>query len=131
MNEKKLKHLEFIQGVINRLGNNSFLVKSWCVTIVAALAALSSGTKDQYIIIAYFPVFVFWLLDSYYLWQERLFRELYNEVRVMEESNINFSMESSTNAMRKHKYLDAAFSKTILPFYAVLVGTIIILMLVL
>jgi uncharacterized membrane protein len=131
MNEKKLKHLEFIQVVINRLGNNSFLVKSWCVTIVAALTALSSGTKDQYIIIAYFPVFVFWLLDSYSLWQERLFRELYDEVRVMEESSINFSMKFSLDATNKHKYLSAALSRTILPFYAVLVGTIIILMLVL
>jgi hypothetical protein len=130
MNEKKLKHLEFIQAVITRLGTNSFLVKSWCVTLVAALTALSSGTKQQYILIAYFPVFIFWLLDSYYLWQERLFRELYDEVRVLEESNITFSMAFSEGALRKHKYADAAFSRTILPFYGVLVGTIIVLMFV-
>jgi len=128
MNEKKLKHLEFIQGVINRFGNNSFLIKGWCITIVAALSALSSGTKDQYILIAYFPVLIFWLLDSYYLWQERLFRELYDEVRIIDESQIDFSMTFSNHAMKKHKYIDLVFSKTIIPFYSVLVVTVIILM---
>ncbi len=128
MNEKKLKHLEFIQGVINRLGNNSFFAKGWCITIVAALTALSSGTKNQYILIAYIPIFIFWLLDSYYLWQERLFRELYDEVRIKEESSIDFSMKFSQNAMDKHTYLKTVFSKTILPFYAVLIGTIILIM---
>ena len=128
MNEKKLKHLEFIQGVINRLANNSFLIKGWCITIVAALSALSSGTKDQYILIAYFPVFIFWLLDSYYLWQESLFRELYDDVRIMGEADIDFSMKFSENALKKHKYIEVVFSKTILPFYVVLLGTVIILM---
>jgi hypothetical protein len=33
--ESELKHLEFIQGVIARLANNSFLLKGWSVTLVA------------------------------------------------------------------------------------------------
>lgn len=27
--ENKIKHLEFIQGVINRMANNSFMLKGW------------------------------------------------------------------------------------------------------
>ena len=51
--EKKLKHLEFIQGVINRLAANSFLDAAF-ITVI--------------------PVVVFLGLDSYVLWQERLYR---------------------------------------------------------
>lgn len=41
-NQDKIAHLGFIQGIINHMSNNSFLVKSWSVTLLAALfAALS------------------------------------------------------------------------------------------
>ena len=39
MNNKH-KHLELIQGVINRLSTNSFLLKGWSVVLVSALFAL-------------------------------------------------------------------------------------------
>ena len=127
--ENKIKHLEFIQGIINRLANNSFLIKGWCVTIVAALTALSaSGANQTFILIAYFPIFVFWLLDSYYLWQERLFRGHYDEVRQKNENNIDFSMKLSKEIQKKNSFIDTVFSRTILPFYLVLMVTIIILM---
>ena len=35
--ESKLKHLELIQGVINRLGSDSFRMKGWTVVLVAAV----------------------------------------------------------------------------------------------
>ena len=35
--DAKLKHLEMIQGVINRMANCSFLLKGWSVTLIAAL----------------------------------------------------------------------------------------------
>jgi len=35
--EKKLKHLEMLQGVINRMANNSFLLKGWSVVLISAL----------------------------------------------------------------------------------------------
>ena len=38
----KLKHLEFIQGIITRMANNSFMLKGWAVTLVAGIFALSS-----------------------------------------------------------------------------------------
>ena len=34
--EKVIKHLEMIQGVVNRLAHNSFLIKSWSMTILIA-----------------------------------------------------------------------------------------------
>lgn len=40
--ENKLKHLEMIQGIINRMASNSFALKGWSVTLVAGIFALSS-----------------------------------------------------------------------------------------
>lgn len=37
----RIKHLEFIQAVITRMGTNSFLVKGWALTLAAAFLALS------------------------------------------------------------------------------------------
>ena len=34
--DRKIKHLEFIQGVINRLASDSFRMKGWSVVLVAA-----------------------------------------------------------------------------------------------
>ena len=40
-NENKIKHLEFIQLTIIRMNVNSFLVKGWLITLVAAVFVLS------------------------------------------------------------------------------------------
>src|SRR5258708_3637589 len=73
--EHKLKHLEFLQFVITRMASNSFLLKGWSVTLVAALFALAAKDSDKkYIVVAYFPVSVFWILDAYFLSKEKQFR---------------------------------------------------------
>lgn len=128
MNSNKIKQLEFIQQVINRLANNSFLIKGWSITLVAALATLSSGTKDQYLIIAYLPVIIFCLLDTYYLYQERLYREHYERIRIKKERDIDFSMKITRELLQKISYFDVLISTAILPFYLVVIGTTIILM---
>lgn len=125
--ENKRKHLEFIQITIVRMAGSSFLLKAWSVTLVVALYALSAkDASPKLFAISLFPVLIFWLLDGYYLSQERLFRALYNEVRNKEEEKIDFSMSTkkfSTNC--DNTWLFAIFSKTPLIFYA----SIIILML--
>ena len=63
--ERKLKHLEFIQGVINRLSTNSFLLKGWSVVLVSALFALSAADSQPiFALLACIPAFVFWGLDG-------------------------------------------------------------------
>lgn len=93
MNENKHKHLEFIQGVIDRMGSNLFLLKGWTVTLVAALVALSAKERGSYYL-AYFPVLAFWLLDAYFLSQERRFRALYDHVRELPDGQVSFSMDT-------------------------------------
>lgn len=95
--ENKRQHLEMIQGVINRMAGNLFFLKGWAITLVAALFALAAkDTNLKYIIVAYFPVLIFWILDGYFLSQERLFRDLYDNVRKRDEKDIDFSMDTRT-----------------------------------
>lgn len=79
--ESKIEHLKMIQGIITRMNTNSFQIKGWTITLVSALLALyANSRKVTYIFIALIPVLIFWFLDSYYLQQERKFRELYKEI---------------------------------------------------
>ncbi len=48
----------------------------------------------MYFLIAYVPTLVFWGLDAYYLLQERLYRALYNSIRVKCEEEIDFNMNA-------------------------------------
>lgn len=102
--ENKLKHLEMIQGIINRMASNSFALKGWSVTLVAGIFALSSKDANEiYFLIAYIPIVVFWLLDAYYLLQERLFRSLYGKVRRLSEDEIDFDMNIAKNEFKSEK----------------------------
>ena len=79
--ENKVAHLEMIQRVITRMASNSFLIKRWSVTLVAALFALTAVNMNVlFTCLAFFPIFMFWALDAYFLRQERLFRKLYDHV---------------------------------------------------
>lgn len=79
--ENKRKHLEFIQGVINRHNANSFMLKGWTITISAALYALAGTVNEPNIVlIALAPIFLFWGLDALYLSNERCFVDLFNSI---------------------------------------------------
>ena len=131
--ENKRFHLEMIQGVINRMASNSFMLKGWAVTLVAGIFALAAKDADKlYFIITYVPIFVFWGLDAFYLRQERLYRRLYDMVRNHSEAEIVFSMKANLPEFNcvKTTYGDVLFSKTELWFYlplAVLTLIVIIL----
>ena len=116
--EAKLKHLEFIQGVINRMASNSFQLKGWIVVLVSALLVLGvREDRSELVFISVLPVLVFWALDAYFLRQERLYRALYGHVRTLEPADINFSMDTSTFRCRRLAWPAAVFSKTLIFFY--------------
>ena len=123
--QQKLKHLEFIQGVINRLATNSFQMKGWSVVLVAAILVLlarESRLEAAYIALA--PILVFWALDAYFLWQERLYRALYDHVRTLDESQIDFSMNVTPfRTDYRRSWLGATLSKTLLFFHGSLMAT--------
>lgn len=71
-------HLTMLQGIINRLAANSASCKTWCVTLVSALAVVAADKGNSTImLVAVAPIVLFAALDSYYLGLERRFRECY------------------------------------------------------
>lgn len=116
----KHKHLEFIQTSINRMSGNLFLLKGWSITLIAALFALAAkDTNKAYILIAYFPLFIFWTLDGYFLSQERRFRALYEHVRKLKEEEIDFSMDTEAfRTDRRTTWMSAMSSRTLVIYYA-------------
>ena len=76
--ENKRSHLEMIQNIINRLSQNSFLLKGWTVVLVSGLFAIAIGKKATvFAYLAFFPAIIFSILDGYFLKHERLFRALF------------------------------------------------------
>ena len=72
-------HVTVVQGVIQRMAENSRSCKVWCVTLVAATLVLVARTGEpQHALIALAPTLLFLLLDAYYLALERAFRNSYN-----------------------------------------------------
>lgn len=130
MRENKLKHLEFVQGVVNRLSTNSFLLKGWSVGLVAALFALSNNAaKPQFVLLAYIPIVIFWGLDGYCLWQERLYRALYEHVRLMDEKQTDFCMSTKKVAGGEGlTWGSATFSRTLIAFHGALTISVLIVM---
>ncbi|MFJ7724684.1 hypothetical protein ACIQXV_00840 [Neobacillus sp. NPDC097160] len=129
MNENKLKHLEFIQGVINRMGQNAFLLKGWAVTLVAGLFAFANTQEMDYrfISIALIPTIFFWLLDGYFLWQEKLFRKLYDYVRKKGDGEvIDFSMNVEPFVSETSSWIRICLSNTLGLFYLPIIVIIII-----
>jgi len=74
-----IKEIEIIQDVIKRMAFNSFMIKGWAITLVV-VSLLLKGTDKYQIWIAFIPLLVFWFLDAYFLWQERMYIKLYEWV---------------------------------------------------
>jgi hypothetical protein len=125
MDSDRVKHLELIQGVINRMASNSFALKGWTVLIVAALFALAAPlANERYVIIAFVPVVFFWFLDGYYLSQERYFRALYDAVREERQDIPLFSMKTKPVEKTDDNWVNSTFSKTVFGFHGPIVAVI-------
>jgi hypothetical protein len=130
--DKTIAHLGFIQGIISRMGSNSFLLKGWSVTLVAAIFALSAKDADhKFVLLAYFPVIVFWLLDAYFLHQEKMFRKLYEEVANLRLSSDHFSLGTEVVRKKVSSYTVVLFSKTLITFHGSIIAIILFAMCVL
>lgn len=130
--EKKLKHLDLIQGVITRMAGNSFYLKGWCVTVVAAILGLASkDTNKKFLAVAYYPIVMFWIIDGYFLFQEKLYRRLFNDVRKIDEEHIDFSMDTHAYKGKEVSWLGTMFSYTLLIFYGIMFLATLIAMLIL
>ena len=119
----RIAHLSMIQEVIKRQASNSFLVKGWSLTLASALVALAIANKSTDIAyLVLIPVVIFWILDVYWLRQERLYRSLYNKVRTAGSGSLEgnmFSME--TTPVGVPSLLRTTFNPTIILLHGSLI----------
>lgn len=122
--EDKIKHLEFILTIINRLSQNSFLIKGWTLTISLAIIAYSSNKDEKYFqLIALTPIILFWILDSIFLRNEKYFRELYDFIRMSDEDHM-FAMKVDDSIIKKTPFLKSFFNPTMIMFYLAVIITL-------
>ena len=120
----KQQHLEFIQNAIARMAENSFRLKGWTVLLVSALFAFFARFGETgYVFVVIAPILAFWILDGFFLSQERLFRSLYDRVRSVDGSATDYSMDTGEfRSVPRNGWLNSAFSRTLLVFYGALLG---------
>lgn len=127
--DEKIKHLEFAQAVITRMAANSFWLKGWAVTLVSAILALAAKDGNARMLpVAVLPIVVFWFLDAYFLRQERLYRKLYDSIRLKSPEGVDFSLDAARFAPEVSSYAGVMFSITLRWFYGVLLSLLLAVM---
>lgn len=120
MNEK-IAHLNMIQDVLTRMANYSMLMKVFSLVITLGLIITSSNTvSNAYLFLAYLPCAALWTLDGFFLWQERMYRKLYQAVSKTPNSDINFDMNATKFINEIDEWFSTSFSKTLCLFHGVL-----------
>jgi energy-converting hydrogenase Eha subunit H len=120
MDDKWIKHLEFIQSNITRMNTNSFQIKGLLFAIIPAILAIYSTTqKNLFIFIALLISIILWLVDSYYMQLERKFRGIYESVVIIINNGtptdlpdikpFEMPLEKLTN--KKYSYFRLVFAK--------------------
>jgi len=117
-----IKELEIIQGIINRMAYNSFMIKGWTITLVVATLLLKGGKYNTFI--AFIPIVVFWFLDAYFLRLERLYRRLYNWVKDnrLKTQDFLFDLNYKRFEREEESIPRIMFSITLVWFYGSLFG---------
>ena len=117
------EYFKIIQNTINRLASNSFLIKAWTITLIGSISILTFSIINTIIFTVLIGiVIVFWILDSYYLKMERLYRELYQDnvdkFNTLDRRNEILLFDMKTEIYKnKVKLVKVIFSKTESLFY--------------
>ncbi len=123
-------HLTTMQGVIQRMAENSRSCKVWCITLVSAILILITRTGESWhALIALVPAVLFLVLDIYYLALERGFRRSYDAfVKKLHSGQLTSSdlyTVAPTGGIPK-LFARSKLSFSIWPFYLTLVVMILI-----
>jgi hypothetical protein len=118
------KEIDLIQGVINRMASNSFMLKGWLISLIAVVLALSKDSLFScnaifVCSILCFPILIFWYLDAFFLHREKCYRALYEWViknRMSTNENI-YSLDFRPYQKQVKSQFRIMFSQTIFPFY--------------
>ncbi|EPA5486288.1 hypothetical protein ACQ4EL_001208 [Escherichia coli] len=121
----KVASLASLQTIIARMASNSQLMKTWAITIVTGFIAIKSTFGGLGCLSYLVPLLIcisFSYLDSYYLSQERIFRDVYNKLAAIPVGNkvmyLDFKNEIFEISKKDKNSLMACFkSPSIIYFY--------------
>ena len=128
VDENTREYLKMLQAIITRLNTNSFQIKTIATTIITSFMVFMYE-KNQDKIVNFticVIVFMFWVLDTYFLRSEKAYRKKYNEtVYANNHDNGKKCKIYDLDITEKLKEKDIHFckvmvSKTIWPVYVCL-----------
>lgn len=129
MKDNVIEHLKFIQETINRMARNSFAIKGWTSALNIAVFAFAGTDKYKAVIISIIPTILFWILDSYYLLQEKKYRLLYDNVRLKDKTDFDMNcnnLDIKLKDVKNYRIINVFFSFSELFFYIGFIIAIII-----
>lgn len=134
-NEELFKEIDLIQGCINRMANNSFLIKGWALGVFAGVTAFTKGENLNNIVLllctTVVPFICFWVLDAYFLQIERKYRAMYTERLTKRKNNDSDELfDLNPSKYKVSSILRIMFSQTLTIFYGIPFLTSIIVLII-
>ncbi|GAA7725278.1 hypothetical protein HpBT014_13570 [Helicobacter pylori] len=119
-----IEELKILQGVINRMAQNSLECKKWTLVLAVGVLSLKIEAISHLYGLCVLGVLLacFYLLDAYYLTQERLFREQYQWLiknRLKTDERL-FEVFPAHQTCQCAQFLFSMFSFSLFPYYWVL-----------
>lgn len=134
------KEIDLIQGCVNRMAHNSFIIKGWLISLIAVvLTLLPENFEIKWLcVVGLLITMCFWYLDGYFLKIERLYRWKYEWVIVKRLETDKWSYDlnpyntemwlTNTDGTEKKipKEIEVMCSKTLLPIYIPIIIVIVV-----
>ncbi|WQX20536.1 hypothetical protein E5P68_06770 [Helicobacter pylori] len=116
-----IEELKILQGVINRMAQNSLECKKWTLALAVGVLSLKIEAISHLYGLCVLGVLLacFYLLDAYYLTQERLFREQYEWLiknRLKTDERL-FEVFTAHQTCRYAQFLCSMFSFSLFPYW--------------
>ncbi len=116
-----IEELKILQGIINRMTQNSLECKKWTLALVVGVLSLKiEAISNSYgLCVLGVLLLCFWFLDAYYLTQERLFRKQYQwliENRLKTDERL-FEVLPAHQTCRCAQFLCSMFSFSLFPYW--------------
>ncbi len=129
------KEIDLIQSCINRMAQNSFIIRGWAITLITFALALISKSIDLKLLCGILLVVAacFWYLDAFFLKMERMYRWKYEWVIANRQNNDEFlfdwnpynksmwEQDKQGNQREEPLIIRVMFSKTLIPIYITLI----------
>ena len=131
--EELFKEIDLIQGCINRMAQNSFMLKGWALTIFAGVTAFTKGENfsDSITLVCttIIPFVCFWILDTFFLHTEKKYRKMYEDMLTKRKvNNTEGQYELNPKTIKVDCFFKVMFSVTMVIFYGIpLLASIVLL----